>query len=156
MAMKKLVQYVNELKTYLPNASTLNEKVSSSSVGWHIDHSLLVLSQIIAAMETSDPVNYQYHFNFKRFLAFSMNRFPRGAAKAPKQVKPTDAFNETSTIAAFENMMRRLTVLENLAPNQFFLHPFFGKLNKKAAIKMLTIHTAHHILIIKDIIQKQA
>jgi hypothetical protein len=154
--MKKLVQYVNELRTFIPEADKLNVKVSGSNVGWHIDHSLLVLSQIIVAMEASDPANYQFRFNFKRFLAFSMNRFPRGAAKAPKQVKPTDAFNKTNTIAAFENIMLRLTVLENLAPNHFFLHPFFGKLNKKAAIKMLTIHTAHHILIIKDIIQNQA
>jgi hypothetical protein len=154
--MKKLVQYVNELKTYLPRASILNEKVSSSSVGWHIDHSLLVLSQIITAMEASDPVNYQYQFNLKRFFAFSFNRFPRGVAKAPKQVKPTETFNEANTIAAFENIIHRLIVLEKLAPNQFFTHPFFGKLNKKAALQMLTIHTAHHILIIKDIIQKQA
>lgn len=154
--MKKLVQYVNELSTFLPSANTLNETVSSSSVGWHIDHSLLVLSQIISAMEASDPINYQYQFNLKRFLAFSFNRFPRGVAKAPKLVKPTETFNESSTIAAFENMRHRLTILENVAPNQFFTHPFFGKLNKKAAIKMLTIHTAHHILIIKDIIHKQA
>ncbi|MFN3298930.1 MAG: DUF1569 domain-containing protein [Sediminibacterium sp.] len=154
--MQKLVQYINELKTFLPNANKINEKVSSSSVGWHIDHSLLVISQIIAAMEASDPANYHFQFNLKRFLAFSMNRFPRGVAKAPKQVKPTEAFNEVNTIANFEKIIHRLTILENLAPNQFFTHPFFGKLNKKATIKMLSIHTAHHILIIKDIIHKQA
>ncbi|OYZ02638.1 MAG: hypothetical protein B7Y37_02295 [Sphingobacteriia bacterium 28-36-52] len=156
MAMKKLVQYVNELKTYLPSATIFNEKVSSSNVGWHIDHSLLVISQIIAAMETSDPDNYQYQFNLKRFLAFSFNRFPRGVAKAPKQVRPTEIFNEANTVNAFEAIMPKLSLLENLTPNQFFTHPFFGKLNKKAAIKMLSIHTAHHILIIKDIIHKQA
>ncbi len=154
--MKKLVQYIEELRTFLPNANKLNEKVSTSSVGWHIDHSLLVISQIITAMELSNPVNYQYQFNLKRLLAFSFNRFPRGVAKAPKAVKPIESFNEVNTIAAFENIMHRLTVLEGLAPNQFFTHPFFGKLNKKAAIQMLTIHTAHHILIIKDIIHKQA
>jgi hypothetical protein len=154
--MQKLVQYINELKTFLPSANKINEKVSSSSVGWHIDHSLLVISQIIAAMEASDPANYYFQFNLKRFLAFSMNRFPRGVAKAPKQVKPTEAFNEVNTIANFEKIIHRLTILENLAPNQFFTHPFFGKLNKKATIKMLSIHTAHHILIIKDIIHKQA
>ncbi len=154
--MKKLVQCIEELRTFLPNANTLNVKVSSSSVGWHIDHSILVISQIITAMELSDPINYQYQFNWKRLLAFSFNKFPRGVAKAPKQVKPTETFNEANTMAAFENIMHRLTVLESLAPNQFFTHPFFGKLNKKAAVQMLTIHTAHHILIIKDIIHKQA
>lgn len=154
--MKKLVQYIEELPSFLPQANKLNEKVSASSIGWHIDHSLLVLSQIINAMESSDPLNYQYQFNWKRFLAFSLNRFPRGVAKAPKQVRPIETFNEANTIKAFENIMHRLTVLESLAPNQFFIHPFFGKLNKKAAIQMLTIHTAHHILIIKDIMHKQA
>lgn len=119
----------------MPQANKLNEKVSASSIGWHIDHSLLVLSQIINAMESSDPLNYQYQFNWKRFLAFSLNRFSRGVAKAPKQVRPIETFNEANTIKAFENIMHRLTVLESLAPNQFFIHPSLGNSIKKQLYK---------------------
>lgn len=156
MAMNKLTNLIESLKTFMPNATLVNDKISVSSIGWHIDHSLLVLSQIISAMEKSNPIDYKYSFNLKRLIAFMMNRFPRGAAKAPKQVRPIEEYNETGTNTAFEQINIQLKVLENLQEHQFFVHPFFGKLNKKAAIKMMTIHTNHHILIIKDILQKQA
>lgn len=35
----------------------------------------------------------------------------------------------------------------------FFKHPYFGNLNVKDAIKMLKLHTRHHIDIINDIIK---
>lgn len=154
--MNKLSQLLEALKTYIPQGSVVNETVSASSIGWHIDHSLLVISQIIKAMEASDPADYQFQLNMKRILAFTLNRFPRGAAKAPKAVKPVDTFDAAKTILAFDAINSRLKVLASLQPNQFFLHPFFGKLNQKAAIKMLGIHTDHHLRIIKDILQKQA
>jgi len=153
--MNKLSRLIETLKAYIPKASLVDETISASSIGWHIDHSLLVITQIIKAMEASDPAEYQFQFNVKRMLAFTLNRFPRGAAKAPKAVKPIDTFDASKTLLAFDALQDRLKVLDELQPNQFFLHPFFGKLNQKAAIKMLSIHTDHHLRIIKDILQKQ-
>jgi hypothetical protein len=154
--MNKLISLIESLKTFVPNATLVNEKISASSIGWHIDHSLLVVSQIIKAMEASDPAQYQYQFNIKRILAFTFNKFPRGVAKAPKAVRPEEIVDINKTMLAFDALNKQLNVLAQLQPNQFFVHPFFGKLNKKAAEKMMTIHTNHHILIIKDILQKQA
>lgn len=154
--MNKLASLIESLKTFVPNAALVNEKISASSIGWHIDHSLLVVSQIIKAMEASDSAQYEFQFNLKRILAFTFNRFPRGAAKAPKAVRPEETFDTNKTMLAFEALDNQLKVLAQLQSNQFFVHPFFGKLNKKAAERMMTIHTNHHILIIKDILQKQA
>ncbi|MEY4335064.1 MAG: hypothetical protein RLZZ196_3814, partial [Bacteroidota bacterium] len=43
---------------------------------------------------------------------------------------------------------------QNTQKNQFFVHPIFGKLNKKDTFTMLDIHTKHHLLIIQDIISQ--
>jgi hypothetical protein len=52
-------------------------------------------------------------------------------------------------------LKEKIKELTGLHPNSFFVHPFFGKLNLKATIKMLEIHTKHHIYIINDIIIAQ-
>ena len=151
--MKPLQQLIVELESFVPEAEKSNPNVSVVNVGWHIDHSLLVINQIVKAMDLSNPADYEYQFNWKRWIAFAFNKFPRGVAKAPRQVRPVEAFDVDKVAATIEQTKNSLAVFITLQPNQFFVHPFFGKLNKKAALKMLTIHTAHHLAIIKDILK---
>ena len=153
--MKRLMQLVIELETFIPAAEKLNPAVSAVNVGWHIDHCLLVINQIVKAMEMSDTTEYEYQFNLKRWIAFTFNKFPRGVAKAPRQVRPVEAFDVDKVAATIEQTKNSLAIITTLQPNQFFVHPFFGKLNQKAALKMLTIHTAHHLAIIKDILKQK-
>ncbi|WP_026751598.1 DUF1569 domain-containing protein [Sediminibacterium sp. C3] len=153
--MKRLMQLVIELETFIPAAEKLNPAVSAVNVGWHIDHCLLVINQIVKAMEMSDTTEYEYQFNLKRWIAFTFNKFPRGVAKAPRQVRPVEAFDVDKVAATIEQTKNSLAIITTLQPNQFFVHPFFGKLNQKAALKMLKIHTAHHLAIIKDILKQK-
>jgi len=151
--MHQLQQLLLELESFIPDAEKSNPSVSAVNVGWHIDHSFLVINQIVKAMEMSDPAQYAYSFNFKRLIAFTLKKFPRGVAKAPRQVRPVEAFDADKIPATIEQTKNSLDLFITLQPNHFFVHPFFGKLNKKAALKMLTIHTAHHLAIIKDILK---
>lgn len=151
--MNRLLALVNELENLIGMADKINPNISAVPVGWHIDHCFLVINQIVKALEKSNPAEYQYKFNFKRWIAFTLKKFPRGVAKAPKQVKPVEAFDATKILETITQTKNSLSVFNRLQPNQFFVHPFFGKLNQKAALKMLTIHTAHHLAIIKDIIK---
>ncbi|WP_026763747.1 DUF1569 domain-containing protein [Sediminibacterium salmoneum] len=153
--MKPLQQLLIELESFVPAAENSNPTVSSVNVGWHIDHCLLVINQIVNAMERSDPAEYEYRFNFKRWIAFTLNKFPRGVAKAPRQVRPLEAFDADKIPSTIVQTKNSLSLFIRLQPNQFFVHPFFGKLNQKAALKMLTIHTAHHLAIIKDILKQK-
>jgi hypothetical protein len=73
-------------------------------------------------------------------------------AKAPKSVIPENTFDETDVRAKMEKALHKLEKLNELPPSHFFIHPFFGHLNVKATKKMLALHTAHHLAIIKDII----
>ena len=66
---------------------------------------------------------------------------------------PTATFNEDEVKKDIDLLKDRLDVLNTLQPNNYFTHPYFGQLNLKAAIKILNLHTKHHITIINDIIK---
>lgn len=150
--MKQLTQLLDQLAIYLPDANQLNTKISTSSVGWHIDHSLIVINQIIQTVSLSDPKEYEWKFNSKRLIVFTLNKIPRGKAKAPKAVIPMDEFNPDSVREKFIMARENIELLKELHPNKFFMHPFFGKLNVKHTFKMIQLHSNHHLHIIKDII----
>ncbi len=151
--MKKLITLIEELETKIPHREKINTTVSAGSVGWHIHHCLLVGLQIIQAVEKSNPENYSWKFNISKTLVYTLNKIPRGKAKAPESVQPKEQMTEGEMQLTFELLKTRLQVLETLHPNHYFKHPFFGNLNVKATIKMLKLHTKHHIGIINDIIK---
>ena len=151
--MKKLLALINELETKIPHSEKINTTVSGSSVGWHIHHSLLVGLNIIQAVEKSDAENYRWKFNMSKTLIYTLNKIPRGKAKAPESVQPKELMNAAAMKQHIELLRTRLPVLDTLHPNNYFKHPYFGNLNVKATIKMLMLHTKHHIGIINDIIK---
>ena len=150
--MKSTSNLINELATNIPFAEKINASISSSSVGWHIDHSLMVINQIVGAVKASDPKEYQWSFNMKRLVVFTTGKIPRGKAKAPKSVIPENAFDENDVRTKMEKALYKLGKLDELPANHFFIHPFFGHLNVKNTKKMIALHTDHHLAIIKDII----
>ncbi len=150
--MKSTINLINELASNIPFANKINSSISSSSVGWHIDHSLMVINQIIGAVQASDPTGYQWSFNMKRLVVFTTGKIPRGKARAPKSVIPENTFDENDVRSKMEKAIHQLEKLNELPANHFFIHPFFGHLNVKNTKKMIALHTDHHLAIIKDII----
>lgn len=151
--MASLPALLHELENKIPYSEKVNTKVSQAPAGWHIQHSLLVALQIIQAVERSNPAEYQYKFNLPKFLVYTLNKIPRGKAKAPERVMPKEPFNADELKKDFQLLKSRLHVLETLQPHHFFIHPIFGHLHVKATVKMLKLHTRHHIDIINDIIK---
>ena len=143
---------IQQLENYLVFLKTEKPSVSSANVGWHIQHSLLVIIKVIESIQKSDPLEYKWKFNVYRSIFFAMNGFSRGKAKAPKSVEPPKIITEESVIETLSIASKSLSMLDKCAPNQYFVHPYFGKLNVKSTNKFLKIHTSHHIKIIKDII----
>jgi len=151
--MKNLDANVPELATYIPNYNQSNTSISEAAVGWHIEHCLLVIKQITSTVAQSDPSLFKSKFNFARFSYFLIKNFPRGKAKAPKVVIPTNEITLESLQASLNNTYQAITYLKDCEELQYFMHPFFGQLNKKQTIKFLAIHTEHHLKIIRDILK---
>lgn len=152
--MKDLIALINELETKLPFIEQKNEAVSQSSVGWHLEHSLLALVKMISAVEHSNPADYKPKFNIKRTVVLLLNKFPRGRAKAPETVRPGEVINEATVNPVLAKAKQKAESFEKLSQDKFFTHPVFGDLRVKQARRIIAIHTRHHISIINDILKK--
>jgi len=152
--MSNLSKLLNQLESHIIDFEKTNVAISQSSIGWHIDHSLMVINGIIDQLKKSNPEQYKWQFNWNRIFIKSINKIPRGRGKAPKSVKPS----ETSSIEILYYKLQiandSIIELENLEPNNYFKHPYFGNLNLKTTIWFLELHTKHHLEIIKDIYLK--
>ena len=119
--MQNLYLLVNQLESNISQFKTTNHSVSGGSVGWHIEHSLKTIDQIITACKNSNPVNYQWQFNFKRFLIMSIaKKIPRGKARAPKIVRPEGEINQKTLIVSFSKVKENMKNWESLDKNTHF------------------------------------
>lgn len=151
--MKNLDAIVPELATYIPKYNESNNAISEAAVGWHIEHCLLVIKQITSTVAQSDPALFKKKFNLTRFFVFLSKSIPRGKAKAPKVVIPNDEITLETLQASLTNTYQAITYLKDCEEKQYFMHPFFGQLNKKQTIQFLAIHTEHHLKIIRAILK---
>jgi hypothetical protein len=151
--MQYLNNLIDELEQHILFLDKTNAVVSKASLGWHIEHSLKVVTQIIDAVEKSDPNTYKWRFNLKSTLVLSFNKIPRGKGKAPKTVIPEGNITSDTLKYHVEKTRFMITKIENLHPNHYFKHPYFGDMNLKPTKKFIAIHTNHHLKIIKDIIK---
>ena len=151
--MKNLDAILPELATYIADHNQSNQAISQVAVGWHIEHSLLMIKQITATVAQTEPNLYKSKFNVKRLFVFLTKTIPRGKAQAPKVVIPVEEITVDSLQESLKNTHQAITYLKDCEENQYFMHPFFGQLNKKQTIKFLAIHTEHHLKIIRDILK---
>ncbi len=152
--MKHLRQQLATLQQHISRHDLLNLTISQASVGWHIEHSLLVLNGIINTLKASDPADFRWSFNLKRTFIMLAGIFPRGKAKAPESVVPGhfDEASLTLNVIATENKLKELEVLDR---GKFFSHPMMGHMKLKDATRFLYIHTKHHLDIIEDIVKSK-
>ena len=150
--MKNLGNLITELENKIPKQESINQAISKSSVGWHIEHTLLTINRVIDQLKKSDPNDYKWKFSSLRILVFTISKIPRGRAQSPNSVKPGNNFTAETLKDHSGTIKEKIKELQALKPNNYFEHPYFGKLNLKPAIKFLKIHTKHHLDIINDII----
>jgi hypothetical protein len=152
--MQELHKLLDQLQSDIASFDKVNLAVSSGSVGWHIAHSLKTIEQIVTACKNSNPSNYQWRFNFNRFLILTIaKKIPRGKAKAPKIVRPEGEISPETLGLSLSKVKENLMDWKDLDKNTYFPHPFFGILNKKETENFLALHTKHHLMIIDDILK---
>ena len=143
---------LNELEAHLSNHEAMNLKVSQSTVGWQIEHTLLTINGIVGAVQQSNPKDYKWKFSFIKIIILATKKIPRGKAKAPKIVVPKADIPFADLQQHLAKARETIKGLETVSKDHFFEHPYFGKLKLKETIRFLEIHTNHHLKIIRDII----
>lgn len=155
MKMDKLGQLLNELERSVAVADRKNLSVSQAPVGWHIEHSLLVVETVINAVKKSESNNYKWKFNFIRTVILMTGKIPRGKVKAPRSVQPKGNWNLAKLMDGFATAKTAIEQLDSVHRNCFFSHPYFGDLNVGQTKIFLIIHTKHHLKIINDILMSK-
>jgi hypothetical protein len=151
--MIKLEILLNQLESRIPLFENENGSISKSSVGWHIEHSLLTLNGVTEFLTNSNPKDYKWRFNFIRILVLNRGKIPRGRAKAPKVVVPQTTIDIATLLTHIKESRNSLQKLKTISKDHYFEHPFFGKIKREDTIRFLEIHTNHHLEIIEDIIK---
>lgn len=152
--MQQLEKLLKKLEDKSKHEAFVNDKISKSPVGWHIEHTLLTINKIITAIENSNPAEYKKSkFSFAKLFVFTFQKIPRGRIQAPDSVRPVNIVTDESLKNHFSASYLAVKRLRDLKKDNYFVHPFFGKLNLKPAIKFMRIHTRHHLHIINDILK---
>lgn len=148
-----LNEKLNEVISYVPEMEIKNTAVSEATVAWHMDHIFLFVNQIYKALEQSDERNFKTKFNIKRAYVFTFKKLPRGSIQAPESVSPDKNIAIETLQMHYNKTLNTLDKLSKLKENQHFNHPVLGTINRNKTIKFMTIHTEHHLKIIRDILK---
>ena len=154
MSLNKVKSALNNLELHIENYNRSKPKVSKSDVAWHLDHSLKVINGVCITLQKSDPTLYKNNFSFLGKVFFTLGFFPRGKAKAPKQVKPPEIVLKEDIISQLQLAKTNVDSIHSLDKNAFFKHPLFGDVNTVRIYRFLALHTNHHLKIIEDIMKK--
>lgn len=151
MANNKILEYLDQLDSLIPNFEKQNNAISSVSIGWHLEHVFKVLINVTEAIKASKPEDFKANFNFVRTYIFITKKIPRGKGKAPKSVLPSSTITLQSLLNSATIARQKAVELYTVDSNKYFNHPFFGNVQLKGCIKFLLIHTNHHLKIMKEI-----
>ncbi|MFK7971787.1 MAG: hypothetical protein AB8F95_15580, partial [Bacteroidia bacterium] len=138
---------------YVAVRDAKNTEVSEAAVSWHIDHIFFFFFQIYKTLEQSEVSNYRSEFNMKRSFVFGFNTLPRGKITAPESVRPKENVDIDTIQMHYDQALATVEKLSILPENKHLDHAVLGTMNRDKTIKFLTIHTEHHLKIIRDILK---
>lgn len=151
--MKNINDQLQKIESLLPKIDVMNEKVSKASVGWHLEHLLLILNSSLKGLTMTNPKDYKPKFGLKKFVFLNFGLIPRGKIRAPKQFFPLEVPTQESILKLINLAKERLEAAKNLPEKSFITHPFLGDFDKKTTLKFLWLHTNHHLKITDDILK---
>ena len=155
MTEKRLIilnTLITQIEETIPSYEITNHKVSKSSVGWQLDHSLKVINRVTAVLIKTNPEKYKKDFNLTRAILFPLCYIPRGKAKAPKVVISSDLITLKDLTSQLQEAKTQIEKTKPLPNKSHFIHHIFGMLSKQQTLRFLEIHTKHHIKIVNDIL----
>lgn len=150
-SLNKNVALLNKLASYVEGYQKLNHSISNESIGWHIAHSCQVINTITDAIVGSDASKANPKFSGMYYWIVFTNHIPRGKAKAPNIVIPEKSISKADVVKEIEHAKANLQILAATQKNKYFTHPIFGDLNVSKTLLFFTVHTNHHLKIIRDI-----
>ena len=151
--MKNIKDQLLKIESLLPKIEVRNGKVSKASVGWHLEHLLLILNSSLKGLTMTDPEDYKPKFSLKKFVFLNFGLIPRGRIRAPKQFFPLEVPTQESILKLLNLAKDRLEAAKELPEKSFITHPFLGDFDKQTTLRFLWLHSNHHLKIVDDILK---
>jgi len=152
--MEEFIHTFHSLQLYLTDVEKENKTVSRATVGWHVEHCLLIINSSLKGLKYTNPDEYKPVNSFKKVMTLWFQYIPKGKLQAPKPFVPIGIPSKESIEKLIENAKEHLSNVADLSENSFIKHPHLGPLNKAATFKFLKVHTHHHIKIIQEILRE--
>ena len=137
--MKKIISQLEEIENLKQFSDKSAFGISEASVGWHLEHSLLVISKILEGLRDSKPENYQPKNNFAKFFVMTTGYIPRKKGKAPEITIPKNDFSSVEISKNIELIKTNLHQFNTFRKDSFIEHPYFGYLNLKESIPIIIL-----------------
>ncbi|MNK19055.1 hypothetical protein D3C87_372730 [compost metagenome] len=151
--MDKIEIQLQKIESLLSKIDVTNAKLSKASVGWHLEHLLLILNSSLKGLTMTNPNDYNPKFSLKKFVFLNFGLIPRGKIRAPKQFFPLEIPTKESISKLLNLAKERLQSVESLPEKSFITHPFLGDFDKKTTLRFLWLHSNHHLKIVEDILK---
>ena len=131
-------------------------RVSGWSVAQQLDHSLKVAMRSLGCVLEPDAAKIDRRgINLLGRLLLAFGRLPRGRGKAPKAVAGEERSSQelAAALAAVRARLAEVAARGELLarPDPIVPHPYFRCLNASQGLRMLAVHTDHHLRIGADI-----
>jgi hypothetical protein len=144
---------LDELEQYLPNLEARDPAVSQWSVREQIHHALLSADAIARAVADSTPGARSQSFSIVKSIVLLTGKIPRGRGQAPERALPSAEVSREELEQLLARARQSLTAAEASDSKAWFDHFVFGVMYRDSAIKLLHIHTRHHLAIIAAILE---
>ena len=93
-------------------------------------------------------------FSIVKSIILLTGRIPRGRGQAPERALPSADVSRDELEQLLARARQSLAAAEAADPKAWFDHFVFGVMQRDAAIKLLHIHTRHHLAIVAEILHR--
>jgi hypothetical protein len=150
--VEKLNGQLTELDNFTNSALVGRDSISKWSVGQHIEHSLIAISGMILALRKEHPGTGSRAANLYRDTVMQSKEFPRGAIEAPAISRPSDNPSQEFLARLILKTRNRLGNPLAISEKATLIHPIMDVMYRNEALEFMTIHTEHHLKIIREIL----
>lgn len=143
---------LDEVEQYFPYLDRRSPDVSGWCVREQLHHALLSANGIARAVVESSPGARRPSLSPIKWIVLTTGKIPRGRAQAPKRVRPDASVSQEQLEQLLVQARGALASAEAADPAAWYDHFVFGVMGRNAAIRLIHVHTRHHLAIVKDIL----
>ena len=143
----------------------VNEAVSQWSPAQHLHHIFVADGMMLKGVQLihrgSGPVSEEGEPNRAGYIVLQRERLPRGKVQAPDRVRPDDRPDRDALATSLARSRAKLTDVEGLLPSLAecagrLPHPYLGELSAAEWLRIVRVHSEHHLGIIREITDERS